>query len=143
MSGNFYKKSKNYSGLSSRMSDWMRAVTSPTPYRIGSSFRVNVSKFIQNWAIMIIIVFAVMLILFSLHSNKNYDQPCRHTTDNKYNSTYPLSPPQHLLNGDIVYKIAIISDLDINSKAKDGGWISHMKKGWLTISRDMTVVKVG
>ncbi|XP_072152348.1 soluble calcium-activated nucleotidase 1 isoform X2 [Bemisia tabaci] len=47
-----------------------------------------------------------------------------------YNRTYPLSAPFIVSHG-IKYKIAIISDLDENSK-KGNKWISYLKKGYLT-----------
>ncbi|CAI9576521.1 unnamed protein product [Staurois parvus] len=50
-----------------------------------------------------------------------------------YNDTYPLTPPQRLLDG-LRYQIAIIADLDTESRStKDSTWFSYLKKGHLTL----------
>ena len=138
MSSTSYKKNKNLSGLSSRMNDWMRSVKGPNPYRIGSPFRVSISKFVQNWSVSILFLVFFLSILFFFHGANKSEL----SGDGVYNYTYPLSKPHRSLNGDLTYKIAIISDLDTESKSKDGDWISHMKMGWLTISNDMRRVQV-
>jgi soluble calcium-activated nucleotidase 1 len=48
-----------------------------------------------------------------------------------YNSTYPLTTPVRTEKG-VRYKIAIISDLDTNSKKEDE-WISYLKTGALFV----------
>jgi hypothetical protein len=52
-----------------------------------------------------------------------------------YDDTYPLSKP-YLTNDGLTYKIAMISDLDTNSKShkKDNTWLSYLKTGNLTLS---------
>ncbi|XP_054449020.1 soluble calcium-activated nucleotidase 1 [Pteronotus mesoamericanus] len=52
----------------------------------------------------------------------------------RYNDTYPLSAPQRMLGG-TRYRIALIADLDTESKAKEENtWFSYLKKGYLTLS---------
>lgn len=51
-----------------------------------------------------------------------------------YNDTYPLSAPQRTPGG-LRYRIAVIADLDTESKAqKENTWFSYLKKGYLTLS---------
>jgi len=50
------------------------------------------------------------------------------------NTKYPLTDPILLSNGSVKYRIAIISDLDADSKLKAYKWHSYYKKGYLTIN---------
>ncbi|XP_004709171.1 soluble calcium-activated nucleotidase 1 [Echinops telfairi] len=51
-----------------------------------------------------------------------------------YNDTYPLSLPQRIAGG-MRYRIAVIADLDTESRAqKEHTWFSYLKKGHLTLS---------
>lgn len=52
----------------------------------------------------------------------------------RYNHTYPLSPPERTPNG-VRYRIAVIADLDTNSRStKDNTWFSYMQRGYLLVS---------
>ncbi|KAM7069338.1 soluble calcium-activated nucleotidase 1 isoform 3-T3 [Molossus nigricans] len=52
----------------------------------------------------------------------------------RYNDTYPLSAPQRTPGG-TRYRIALIADLDTESKAQEENtWFSYLKKGYLTLS---------
>ncbi|XP_021096779.1 soluble calcium-activated nucleotidase 1 isoform X3 [Heterocephalus glaber] len=52
----------------------------------------------------------------------------------QYNDTYPLSVPQRTPGG-IRYRIAVIADLDTESRAQEENtWFSYLKKGYLTLS---------
>lgn len=60
-----------------------------------------------------------------------------------YNDTYPLTPPHRTPDG-LCYQIAIIADLDTDSRStKDNTWFSYLKKGQLTLfhSGDRVVVE--
>nr|XP_045623744.1 soluble calcium-activated nucleotidase 1-like isoform X2 [Procambarus clarkii] len=59
-------------------------------------------------------------------------------------STYPLTAPIYSDRGYIKYRIAIVSDLDTNSKhpTEKDTWISHMKKGHLTVNIENEEVSV-
>lgn len=51
-----------------------------------------------------------------------------------YNDTYPLSAPQRTPGG-TRYRIAVIADLDTESRAREENtWFSYLKKGYLTVS---------
>ncbi|KAJ7315898.1 hypothetical protein JRQ81_002060 [Phrynocephalus forsythii] len=52
----------------------------------------------------------------------------------RYNDTYPLSPPERIPAG-VRYRIGLIADLDTNSKGSgEHTWFSYLKKGYLTLS---------
>ncbi|XP_004695401.1 PREDICTED: soluble calcium-activated nucleotidase 1 [Condylura cristata] len=54
--------------------------------------------------------------------------------EDQYNDTYPLSAPQRTPGG-TRYRIAVIADLDTDSKAaEENTWFSYLKKGYLTLS---------
>ncbi|RWS02036.1 hypothetical protein B4U80_03917, partial [Leptotrombidium deliense] len=57
-----------------------------------------------------------------------------------YNSTYPLTPPIDS-GGKMKFKIALISDMDTNSK-RGSDWISTMKLGTLIYYRDEQFLKI-
>ncbi|XP_060797005.1 soluble calcium-activated nucleotidase 1b isoform X1 [Neoarius graeffei] len=63
-------------------------------------------------------------------------------TEAHYNHTYPLSPPEHTANG-VRYRIAVIADLDTNSRStKDSTWFSYMQRGHLLVSDNGEHVEV-
>ncbi|XP_045670541.1 galectin-3-binding protein-like isoform X2 [Ursus americanus] len=52
----------------------------------------------------------------------------------RYNDTYPLSAPQRTPGG-TRYRIAVIADLDTESRAQEENtWFSYLRKGYLTLS---------
>lgn len=52
----------------------------------------------------------------------------------RYNDTYPLSAPQRTPGG-TRYRIAVIADLDTDSRApEENTWVSYLRKGYLTLS---------
>jgi soluble calcium-activated nucleotidase 1 len=75
------------------------------------------------------------------HTSLDEDHGHEHIHEHKlckpsinYNSTYPLSIPEHLADDKIRYRIAIVTDLDTNYKtdALKDSWISYLLKGYLT-----------
>lgn len=63
-------------------------------------------------------------------------------TEARYNHTYPLSPPERTANG-VRYRIAVIADLDTNSRStKDNTWFSYMQRGHLLVSDNGEQVEV-
>ncbi|KAJ8283175.1 hypothetical protein COCON_G00020250 [Conger conger] len=54
----------------------------------------------------------------------------------RYNSTYPLSPPEHTAGG-VRYRIAVIADLDTASRrganASELTWVSYLRRGHLEV----------
>ncbi|NXE96788.1 CANT1 nucleotidase, partial [Menura novaehollandiae] len=83
-----------------------------------------------------------VLLLFCLHRSS----PARHgppsprtwqlglRAGDRYNDTYPLSPPQRNPEG-VRYRIGIIADLDTQSRgSEEHTWFSYLKKGYLVLS---------
>ncbi|EDV42762.1 uncharacterized protein Dana_GF16866 [Drosophila ananassae] len=129
------------------MRDWRSALRTPT-YRIGN----RTVRFNYHFALLVSCVLGLALLFFfarqgSHSSSEGYwlrrnlatassirleYEPVTHV----YNSTYPLTPPMVLRGGVINYRIAIIADLDTNSKVNKGDgsttWRSYLKKGYLT-----------
>ncbi|KAM4761955.1 soluble calcium-activated nucleotidase 1 isoform 3-T4 [Cyanocitta cristata] len=83
-----------------------------------------------------------VLLLFCLHRSS----PARHgppsprtwqlglQAGDRYNDTYPLSPPQRNPEG-VRYRIGVIADLDTQSRgSQEHTWFSYLKKGYLVLS---------
>lgn len=83
-----------------------------------------------------------VLLLFCLHRSS----PARPVPPNprnwrlslqagdRYNDTYPLSPPQRNPDG-VRYRIGVIADLDTQSRgSEEHTWFSYLKKGYLVLS---------
>lgn len=83
-----------------------------------------------------------VLLFFCLHRSS----PARHSPPNphnwqlslqagdRYNDTYPLSPPQRNPEG-VRYRIGVIADLDTQSRgSEEHTWFSYLKKGYLVLS---------
>ncbi|XP_010736909.3 soluble calcium-activated nucleotidase 1 isoform X1 [Larimichthys crocea] len=63
-------------------------------------------------------------------------------SDFRYNSTYPLSPPERTAQG-TRYRIGVIADLDTNSRSdKKLTWFSYMRRGYLMVSQSGDKVAV-
>ncbi|XP_063607110.1 soluble calcium-activated nucleotidase 1-like [Penaeus indicus] len=61
-----------------------------------------------------------------------------------YNSTYPLTQPVYSDRGYIKYRIAVVTDLDTDSKhpTEKNTWISYLKKGHLKVNVESEEVSV-
>ncbi|NXD16682.1 CANT1 nucleotidase, partial [Nothocercus nigrocapillus] len=85
---------------------------------------------------------ALVLLLLCLHRSSPA-RPAPHSprsrrlglhTGDRYNDTYPLSPPQRNADG-VRYRIAVIADLDTRSRgSEEHTWFSYLKKGYLVLS---------
>ncbi|XP_053369666.1 soluble calcium-activated nucleotidase 1b isoform X2 [Clarias gariepinus] len=111
-------------------------------------------RFHFKWrAITVVTILALGLLLYlhqtaggtteetPLSSSKHHSEGARWLvksattkTAARYNHTYPLSPPERTPNG-VRYRIAVIADLDTNSRStKDNTWFSYMQRGYLLVS---------
>lgn len=117
----------------SYLRDWRQALRAPHVYRVAnSSFRI------QGYFLMLVLLLLSVPIVFLayplLHGfmcsppSQTLSQ-CRYY---KYNRTYPTSTPIKTSKG-ITYRIAIVSDLDHDSKLADKKdmWHSLMRTGSL------------
>ena len=147
----------------SRMQDWRQAIQIPTAYRIGNSTVRLQYQFVFG----VVAVGILVLVLFynSFQSRALRDSPgfmlekrfppilsdsnSIHTEKNHlpeikgpaYNSTYPLTNPIRTEKG-VRYRIAIIADLDTNSKKGEEEWISYLKTGSMYFDSDKDKVRI-
>ena len=123
----------------STVHDWMQAIRRPTAYRVGNA-KLHI-KLRTVAYFMLFTVACLILILNILPQNDTIRGKC--DCSSPYDNTYPLSKP-YLTNDGLTYKIAMISDLDTNSKShkKDNTWLSYLKTGNLTLSDDHSKVTI-
>lgn len=83
-----------------------------------------------------------VLLLFCLHRSpparpippNPHSRHLRLQEEDRYNDTYPLSPPQRNPEG-VRYRIGVIADLDTQSRgSEEHTWFSYLKKGYLVLS---------
>ncbi|CAK9815944.1 Soluble calcium-activated nucleotidase 1 [Anthophora plagiata] len=102
----------------SYLRDWRQALRAPHVYRVANStFRIQ-----SQYLALILVLLCVPLFLlgfpllrgvvYTPQTNQFLTQ-CKYY---KYNKTYPLSAPVKTSEG-VTYRIAIVSDLDHNSKS--------------------------
>uniref|UniRef100_A0A336MT34 Apyrase n=1 Tax=Culicoides sonorensis TaxID=179676 RepID=A0A336MT34_CULSO len=138
------------------MYDWRQRLLAPSPstgYRIGN----RTIRFQTQFVWLLIALGFVVLVFFyikpssstkngsSSYYENNYlgDGETLLSTSMQYNHTYPLSAPI-ISNGIVNYKIAIIADMDTDSKiqtSKDE-WKSYLKRGFLSYNSRQESVSV-
>lgn len=128
--------------------DWRQALRTPPSYRIGnSSLRIHT----RHITLIFIIVITVLILLYyglspTSHKELASEFPITIRPNIKsieYNATYPLTRPIRTPTG-ITYRIAVISDLDTDSKSKDESnmWLAYLLKGYLTWNPSLNMVSV-
>lgn len=142
--------------------DWRSALRTPPTYRIGNRtvrFNYHIAMLIGGVCALVILFYYVRGSTSSSDASwlKNYASSTsghRGGSSSKtiiedelssYNSTYPLTPPQVGRPGMVTYRIAMVADLDTNSKIENNGatlWRSYLKKGHLSYisSKDEIVI---
>ncbi|XP_076629172.1 apyrase [Colletes latitarsis] len=126
--------------------DWRQTLRTPCVYRVANStFRIQCQYFALIFLLLTVPLFLLGFFSFrgSVHSltSSQFLTQCQYY---KYNKTYPLSTPIRTLKG-ITYRIAIVSDLDHDSKSlnEQNTWYSIMKTGslfWDTTIRSFSIV---
>lgn len=131
------------------MQEWMQTVRLPPTYRIGNStLRCQVH-------FVVVVTFLGLLALLMIYAilpwrkysatNDIHEHSHRHILQEylPYNSTYPLTKPV-IYGRKVRYKIAVIADLDTDSKSKEEAdtWISYLKVGYLIIDRTSSQVEM-
>jgi len=124
--------------------DWRKAISTPLSYRLGNStvhFRPHLILVIS------VIIVGLLFLLYSSLGGKNRSRQVMldlHEHDHSHseiNRRYPLS--EVLYSGDTkIFKIAIISDLDTDSKCGDNKWKSYLRYGELHVKRDLSKLEV-
>lgn len=138
--------------------DWRQALRTPPAYRVGSSTLRIQTQFVSIIALLGLLILLVLYTTSPKRTQKivsyglggdhlrtriNFNGiPSTHMFD-LYNSTYPFTSPITTPSG-IRYRIAIISDLDTNSKSKfeSNTWISYFQKGtliWNPVSSNVII----
>lgn len=127
--------------------DWRSALRTPT-YRIGN----RTVRFNYHFALLVFC--AVVLILLFLYARQGsrsssegyWLRSVRHANPLEYNATYPLTPPLSVQGGVIIYRIAMIADLDTSSKVVNADssttWRSYLKKGYLTYTTAKNEIQI-
>lgn len=123
--------------------DWKKALRTPHVYRVGK----NMFRLQAQFVILLLFLLLVTVIFLRYYMSYSTELPspkphiCNHYV---YNETYPLTQPLRSRD-EIIFDIAIVSDLDTNSKSidKKNTWHSFMKKGTLTwkFSKNFITVK--
>ncbi|KFM65553.1 Soluble calcium-activated nucleotidase 1, partial [Stegodyphus mimosarum] len=136
--------------------DWRQAVRMPTAYRVGNSTLRIQTQFVVGVAIVGVSFLVLLYALLPYTRNQQLvsdiyrhdEHGHQHVEEIKrrqwlYNSTYPLTPPATTPKG-LRYRIAVISDLDTDSKDKENNytWFSYLKKGYLTIDTSKKYVSI-
>lgn len=108
-----------------------------------NSFIRRKSRFRFHFVYLIAAILLILIVYVSLPSTKKgfsstYVEPTPIVCSSpiSYNFTYPLTRPLvNTHNHQTVYRIAIIADLDTNSKRKkdQSSYSSFIKKGYLTV----------
>ena len=123
------------------VNDWMKAIRTPTPYRVGNA-RFHLKPRMVAYGAMLISAVLILLIYFipntqrpklSIPCQRNYLDKLSRTID----TTYPLTNPIVTKNG-LQFRIAIVTDLDTDSKSekKSNTWLSFLTYGNLSLSDD-------
>ena len=141
--------------------DWREALESPPSYRIGKrNVRIQ-TKFITFFVIFCLIILFIRYIMLPKPSpndkyiNYNsftlpkpsmqvgYNSVYKEFSYKQYNNTYPLTRPIRTAKG-LTFRIAMISDLDIDSKSKlePDVWFSYLQKGYLEWNPSLNSVYV-
>ena len=141
-----YSLPKSYSYSQFTVNDWMKAIRTPTPYRVGNT-RVQLKPRMVAYVGMFVIAVIILFIYFipSTRTSRFISNCNRYAgvSDFQIDTTYPLSNPVKTSQG-LNYRIAIVTDLDTDSKSnsKSNTWLSYLKYGNLTIADDMMKVSV-
>lgn len=142
------------------MHDWRKAVhRTPILYTVTNNTLRLQTQFVSVVSIAGVVV---LFVLYSLvphsrvslhnkhvsldddhgHGHSHSHEKCEPTKP--YNFTYPLTVPEHLSEDRIRYRIAIVTDLDLNSKNNNEHdvWNSYLLKGFLTYYTNEEVIQV-
>lgn len=145
-----YCAPRTYNNNQFSVNDWMQAIRTPTPYRVGNA-RLHVKPRVVAYGGVIAIAILILLVYFipmsrghRLSLNCNTDFLGQKFASNVVlDQTYPLTDPVKTPFG-TQYKIALVTDLDTDSKSKEtkNTWNSHLKYGNFTISDNYSKVVI-
>ncbi|CAD5111807.1 unnamed protein product [Dimorphilus gyrociliatus] len=127
--------------LNLTVQDWMQAIRKPTPYRVGSSVTLNTNMI--RLGIVIAIAFVIFFVVLPVYTNDSCGID-KYSKDLKYNNTYPLSKTITLADGSFRFRIAVVTDLDTESKSinEKSTWYSYYRKGYLIWNPSKNTAKI-
>ncbi|OQR70355.1 soluble calcium-activated nucleotidase 1-like [Tropilaelaps mercedesae] len=135
------------SGPGSASRDWLQAIRTRTNFRIGNSTvrcQTNFTLTIMTLGTLTLLLLYTLLpkgmSLFDDHTH--YQNLLKEPA--AYNATYPLTKPIALdrFAKILKYRIAVVADMDKESKLLNDTWVSKLKTGWLKFDRTFNTVEV-
>lgn len=121
------------------MKDWRTAISTPLTYRIGNSTVHFRSHLVFVGSLLAVAVMCLFYFTQTGQARSNF-VPVDHWGGVGYNGTYPLTPVVRLGQGSR-FRIAVVADLDTDSKIQDG-WVSYLQYGYLTVSDSLDRVTI-
>jgi soluble calcium-activated nucleotidase 1 len=129
------------------MNDWMRNVRRPTSYRVGNTrFSIKPQFQVLIMAVCALFIFIFFMLVFTTDTPKikvhDINQRLinlNHLAD--YNDTYPLSATK--MGADYKeYRIAMIADLDTDSKRDNGKYVSYVQFATLYVYDNLKLARL-
>lgn len=124
----------------STVHDWMKAIRRPVPYRVGNA-RLHIKT--RTVAYGVLFMAAILTLVVYILPSQYIERRCLNRFPSLTEYKYPFTDPIQNESG-THYKIAIVADLDTDSKSPQdkNTWLSYLLYGTLTISRDQKYVGV-
>ncbi|XP_060562090.1 soluble calcium-activated nucleotidase 1-like [Ruditapes philippinarum] len=131
------------------VNDWMQAIRTPTPYRVGNA-KLHVKPRMLAYAAIIFTAVFILFIYFIPSRSSRFSLNCNNdfigqkfVNNVMFDSTYPFTSPIKTTLG-TQYRIALVTDLDTDSKSTENKntWKSHLKYGNLTINDNYSKVMI-
>lgn len=144
------EKKNNQNNQTLDMKDWRKAVRTPISYTVSNDVVRLQTTFVSVVAILgTLVLFTMYTFLptrsFPVHEHDHLHTALQCIPKRAYNYTYPLTAPEvHGSGSKIRYKIAVIADLDTESKSTNQShlWRSYLLQGHLSHFADDEVVRV-
>lgn len=128
------------SSYPSTVHDWMQAIRRPVPYRVGNA-RLHVKT--RTVAYGMLFMSAILILVLYILPTQYIQRNCPDIYPVLHDFNYPFTSPITNESG-VHYKIAVVTDLDTDSKSKTdkNTWLSYLLHGTLSISTDQRHVAV-
>jgi len=136
-----YSQYNKSSGLS-EMKDWRAAISTPLTYRIGNSTLHFRAHQVLAYSVIGCSILFLFYIVLTGGDTRTSEYGIYNSDDSAQcpNSTYPGYKVTSRTG--TKYRIAVIADLDTDSKIGDDKWASFMLSGDLELSTDHSQVKI-